>query len=160
MPTGTAHQLVISEIVPAMGIEVFNPGTAPVSLTDVWFCSQYDYRQGPAINGQTEVPPGGYVALSWPMGSGYELATATGGEMLMMINADGVPTPDTVQSYVCWGDHTGGRKGDSSSGADQLYMGNCAPALTAGSISRLPGTDGLGAASYDTAAAPSLADCP
>lgn len=160
MPTGTARQLVISEVVPAMGIEVFNPGTAPVAIDMIWFCSQYDYAQTTAPSGKTEVAPGAYVALAWPEGSGYDLATVQGGEMLMMINDDGAPTPDTVQSYVCWGDHTGGRKGDTTSGAATLYMGDCAPAMTAGSLSRKPGTDGLGAASYDATVAPSLADCP
>ncbi|HEX2879478.1 MAG TPA: hypothetical protein VHO25_08065 [Polyangiaceae bacterium] len=160
MPTGTAHELVISEVVPGMGIEVFNPGTTPVTVEHIWFCAQFDYKQAPAMNGQTQVPPGAYVALTWPTGDGYELTTAAGGEMLMMVNEDGFPTADTTQSYVCWGSHTGGRKDDTSVDVDLLYTGNCAPALTAGSITRRPGTDGLGAASYDTAAAPSLADCP
>jgi hypothetical protein len=149
--------LIISEIVPGTGIEIFNPGTAAVPLADVWFCSQYDYQEAVASNAQTEVPAGGYVVVDWP--ESYTLATPAGGEMLMMINADGVPTPETTQTYVCWGNHAGGRQGDTSSGANVLYMGNCAPAMTAGSLARKAGTDGLGAASYDATVAPSLADC-
>jgi hypothetical protein len=157
------RRLIISEIVPEMGIEVFNPGTTAVPINQIWFCSQFDYKQAPAISGKTEVAPGASVALSWPEGlegMNYGLATSAGGEMLMSVGADQFPTENTTEGYVCWGNHVGGRKDDVTVGVDLLYTGDCAPALTGGAIARKPSTNGMDATSYDTTVAPSLADCP
>ena len=157
-PTGTAPDLIISEVAPGMGIEVFNPGTVAVPVTDnIWFCSQFDYQEATATGGKTMVPPGGYVVLNWP--ASYTLATAAGGEILLYLGTDFAPTETTQQDYVCWGDHAGGRK-DEPIGGGTLFPGNCAPAMTAGAIHRKPSTPGGDAASFDSTAAPSLADCP
>ncbi|HTM45350.1 MAG TPA: hypothetical protein VL137_10370 [Polyangiaceae bacterium] len=161
-PTGAARKVIISQIVPGMGIEVFNPGTTPVSISSIWFCSDFDYQQVTAPSGKTAIAPGAFVVLAWPDSPGYALATASGGELLLNLDTFG-PTPDNVQSYVCWGNHSGGREPTTqdgiSAGVDQLYSGACAPAMTAGALSRKPNTNGMDASSYDSAGAPSLADC-
>jgi hypothetical protein len=152
--------VIISQIVPGMGIEVFNPGTAPVNISTIWFCSDFDYQQVTAPSGKTAIAPGAFVVLSWPT---TYVASATGGELLMNLDTFG-PAPDNVQSYVCWGNHSGGREPSTqdgiAAGVDQLYSGACAPPMTGGALSRKPGTNGMDASSYDSAAAPSLADCP
>lgn len=157
-PTGS-EKLIISQVVPGMGIEVFNPGTTAVSLASVWFCSQYIYAQGPSASGKTEVPPGGYVMLGWP--DGYELTTAADGELLLYVDptAGAFPTDQNIVDYVCWGPFTGGRK-DDPVGGGTLFPGACAAAPAAGAITRLPNTSGTDAASYDVTSAASLADCP
>jgi hypothetical protein len=156
-------ELVISEIAVDTGIEIYNPGTAAVPLSGLWFCSNYDYIQVAAANGKTEVPAGGYVHLAWPRDN-YGTVDTSGGELLLYTSTDGFPTAENIHDYVCWGDHTGGRKWDSTSGEEievaRVYNGDCTAAPTAGAITLLPSTDGMGPTSYDTAAAPSLSDCP
>lgn len=157
-PTG-AEKLIISEVVPGMGIEVFNPGTTAVSLSSVWFCSQYVYEAAVSPGGKTEVPAGGYAVISWP--SSYSLTTAADGEMLLYVDpsAGAFPTAENVVDYVCWGPFSGGRK-DDPIGGGTLFPGACAAAPAAGAITRLPSTSGTDAASYDVTSAASLADCP
>jgi hypothetical protein len=157
MPTGTAHDLTLSEVAPGMGIEVFNSGTAAVPIDSIYFCSQFVYKKATSPSGKTEIAPGEYAAVAWP--DMYELTTAQSGEILVMLGSE-FPSLENTQSYVCWGSHSGGRKDDTTVGVDLLYGGDCAPALTAGSIVRKPGTNGMDASSWDTTPAPSLADCP
>jgi hypothetical protein len=158
-PTGTPHKLIISQVVPGVGIEVFNAGTTAVDVHDIWFCSSFDYQNANATSGKTSIAPGAFVVMDWPDTPNYAVATSTAGELLLYSDSE-FPSPENLQSYVCWGAYVDGTGRKTDAFDTEIYTDDCAPALTNGAISRKPGTNGRGQDSYDTAAVPALADCP
>ena len=67
-----------------------------------------------------------------------------------------------LRDYVCWGDHTEGRKDTIEPHAEgnDFWSGDCVAAPGDGSIRRKSGTSGEDMDSYDTEASGSVDTCP
>lgn len=155
--TGLSTGLWISEISPGNFIELHNATLSDIdlSLSAYQLCSRPSYMAvGPLSGGTPVLPALGYVTLPWPP---TFTDTDAGGEIALY---DGMNFNDAtlMVDFVCWGVNPHlSRKTEAESAGK--WSGDCAPALSAGSIQRLPATDGTTDASYDTISAPDPTDC-
>jgi hypothetical protein len=153
---GAPQDLVISEINPGEYIEVYNNTGAAITLagTSYQFCSPFSYTSLSAIGAGITVPSHGFALLGWPAGWSD---TDAGGEVILY--ETGVfGDPGDVMDFVCWGVNPHGSRKATAELANK-WTGACAPALTGGAIHRRVMTDGINAADYDTASAPSPSMC-
>ena len=146
--TGIATPIVISQIDPGNFIEFFNPGATNFNTTGWWLCSPFVYS---ALS--LTVNAGSYATVAWPAGFGD---TDAGGEV-MLYKSFNFGTSTDIVDYVCWGASNQFRY--SQAVAVGKWVGACAPALTNGSIHRISGTTGTGAASYDVTLASNPRNC-
>jgi hypothetical protein len=94
--------------------------------------------------------------VPWP--AAFTDAADAGGEVVLYLDA--TPAPADMMSFVCWGTPTNAQlKTDAEGNGKWTAAGLCPLALVLGAIHRLPTTDGLDAADFDIATAPSPETC-
>lgn len=156
-PGATNQDLVISEINPGDYIELYNNTGAPIALgsSPYWLCSPFVYESLSTLGAGITVPAGGYATVPWP--AGFTDVDA-GGEVILYDSASFSTSSDIVD-FVCWGSNPHGSRAAQAITAGKWsgtvdVMGTptytCPPALTGGSIHRLPATDGIDPADYNT----------
>lgn len=140
----------IAEIDPGSSIVLFNPTGADVNLAGYQLCSMPAYV---AITGT--VPARGSLSIPWP---GSFSDTDAGGEVALYTSS-AFSSGAAQIDFVCWGTgHSPSRK--SVAEADGDWSGPCVGAVTGATLSRLPNTDGSGAASYSGAGDVPALTCP
>ncbi len=157
METGhcAAVDLILEAVDPGTSITVFNPTAAPIDTTNYVFCQQPIYPSLGSIEAGVTIAPGANHMFAWP--SGFS-STDAGGEIAFYRMA-GFSNPDNQIDFVCWGvGASPSRKNVAEMDGD--WSGDCAGAVTGGSIRRVPESDGRGAASYDPSGAAAALSCP
>jgi hypothetical protein len=98
-----ATALVVSQVVPGTGIELFNASSADVDLdvTD-WRVVAGESQEVVAdiAAGDLTVRSGWYRALSWP--AGFEQVVDPSGEMALWLGSD-FDDGSQISDFVCWG---------------------------------------------------------
>jgi hypothetical protein len=146
----TGSTVFIAEIDPGTSITLFNPTGADINVAGYLLCSRPSY---PPISGT--VPARGTLSIPWP---GSFSDTDAGGEVALYTSGS-FGSASAQIDFVCWGTgHTPSRK--SVAEADGDWSGACAGAITGAKLSRLPNTDGSGAASYSGAGDVPALTCP
>jgi hypothetical protein len=142
--SGTAADLVISEIVPGSHIELFNATGLGISFSGAGrvISSPFTSYLLSTLAPGAHAAPFGFVQLPWPE---FFADTSGGGEIVLWF--DSTFSDEAIHDYVCWGASNENRKAQAE-GAGK-WGGACAPALIAGAIARLESTTGAAAASYD-----------
>lgn len=154
--TGITVDLLISEIDPGGFIELYNNTDQPIALANVshQLCSPFDYRSLATLGPDVIIGPGGFATLPWP--AGFDDVDA-GGEVILYTDL-AFTFDDHIVDFICWGTNPHGSRLTQADNVNK-WTGDCAAAITGGSIHRVMSTDGTTAASYDVAGAPSPTDC-
>ncbi len=145
---GTATQtlpgIIFSEIDPGSYIELFNTTDSDIALSGIGhrFCAPFAYV-ALSDNAGVVVPANGYAELPWP--SNFTADNDAGGEMILYIDAS-FGTDASIADYICWGSSDEDRKEQAE--AVGKWTGDCAPAITNGSIARAVGTAGTASGDY------------
>ncbi len=146
----TGSTVFIAEIDPGATITLFNPTGADISLAGYQLCAMPAYV---SITGT--VPARGSLSIPWP---GSFSDTNAGGEIALYTSGSFGSATAQID-FVCWGTgHTPSRKSVAETDGD--WSGACAGAITGTKLSRLPNTDGGGAASYSGAGDVPALTCP
>ncbi|MCB9596659.1 MAG: hypothetical protein H6719_28300 [Sandaracinaceae bacterium] len=150
-----ATDLVIEEIDPGTSITVFNPTAAPISTAGYVFCQRPTYPSLSSIEAGVTIAANDRHVFAWPSGFAD---TDAGGEVAFY--SSGAFGDAAAQiDFVCWGSgHTPSRK--MTAEADGDWVGDCAGAISGGSIRRMQDADGHGPGSYDPTGAAAALSCP
>ena len=138
------------------GVSLFNTTSAGISLGGSAYslCSSLGCARLDALAPSVTVPSRGYATVPWP-------ADLLGDEALGEAALYFAPSALGLRlnAFVCWGDGPITALRQQTTSVYDAWSGPCAPALTNGSIQRLPATNGGSAASYDTRSQPLLRSC-
>lgn len=153
--SGLANELVISEINPGDYIEIFNASDNDIVIDAEAYevCSPFIYAALTDLIPGIVVQAKSYVVLPWPAGFSD---TDAGGEILLYRRRPFME-PMNIMDFVCWGTNPHGSRKGMAEGVGK-WTGDCAGAITSGSINRLASTTGVLATNYRDAA-PSPLDC-
>lgn len=148
--------LVISEIDPGTYIELFNTTDADIALSGsaIQLCSRPAYSALSARAPSVTVPAGGYATIPWPP---TFMDVDAGGEIILYANSS-FATNTAILDYVCWGSIPHMSRKDQAEAVGK-WSGDCAPALSAGSIARLASTTGTSASDYTVTETRTGNDC-
>lgn len=142
--------LIIEDVEPGTSITLFNPTSAPIALTGYQLCQQPQYSP---ITGS--VPAGGTLVVDWPA----SFADTNAGGEVAVYTSRSFTSATALVAFVCWGTgHPETRRNIAEMDGD--WSGACAGAITGGSLTRIPDTDGRGASSYDPTGASAALTCP
>ena len=153
--SGLANELVISEINPGDYIELFNASDADIVIDNEAYevCSPFIYAALADLIPGAVVQAKSYVLLPWPAGFSD---TDAGGEILLYRERP-FSEPMNIMDFVCWGTNPHASRKGMAEGVGK-WTGDCAGAISSGSINRLASTTGVLATNYRDAA-PSPLDC-
>lgn len=157
--TSAARQaLLLAEVNPGDYIELYNNTGADIDLdaSTVQIVSGSMTVALSTAGAGVTIHASGRHDIPWP--AALTDANDAGGEVVLYLNTP--PTAAEMMSFVCWGAApTTTFKADAEGNGKWTAAGACPAAITGGAIHRLPATDGLDAADFDIAAAPSPETC-
>ncbi len=148
--------LVVSELNPGDYIELHNTTALDIPLGTVThqLCSPFSYTGLAALAANVTVPAGGFATVPWPAAF---IDVDAGGEVILYSSA-AFGDSTAILDFMCWGDNPHqSRKSQAESNGK--WTGACAAALANGAMHRITNTNGITAASYDTAGAADPTNC-
>ncbi len=154
----TRQQIVLSELSPAVFVELFNDTLAEIDLTQGGWALAARDQTALLTAASPAVAPKGYRSFDWPAAL---LASDAGGELALYrdiaVPAD-YDDPAKLVAYACWGTDAEIARKTLAETAGK-WSGECAPALTMAALRRKPMTSGTAAVSYDATAAAEPTNC-